>query len=92
MEETDKKETILHFIYIRDENAKLNEYVEYVQLEKANIKVDFFSSNDILFDFQLEENNLYYDEVINIIFKKNLIINKFLLNIQFIKIKLIIFI
>ena len=70
MEETDKKETILHFIYIKDENAKLNEYVEYVQLEKAKIKVDICSSNDILFDFQLEENNLYYDEVINIIFKK----------------------
>ena len=70
MEETDKKETILHFIYIKDENAKLNEYVEYVQLKKANIKVDFCSSNDILFDFQLEENNLYYDEIINIILKK----------------------
>lgn len=67
MEETDKKETILHFIYIRDENIKLNEFVDYVQLEKAKIKADFCSSNDILFDIQLEENNIYYDEIIDII-------------------------
>ena len=67
MEETDKKETILHFIYIRDENVKLNEFVDYVQLEKAQIKADFCSSNDILFDIQLEENNIYYDEIIDII-------------------------
>ena len=70
MEETAKKETILHFIYIRNENAKLNEFVDCIRLEKAKIKTDFNSSNDILFDFQLEENNIYYDEIIDIIFKK----------------------
>ena len=70
MEETDKKETIIHFIYIRDENAKLNEFVDYVQLEKAKIKADFSFSNDISFNFQLEENNIYYEEMINIILKK----------------------
>ena len=31
------------------------------------IKVDFCSSYDILFDIKLEENNVYYDEIINII-------------------------
>ena len=61
MEETDKKETILHFIHIRDKNVKLNEFVDYVQLDK---------SYDILFDIKLEENNVYYNEIINIILKK----------------------
>ena len=70
MEETVKKETILHFIYTKDENAKLNEFVNCVQLEKAKIKADFSSSNDISFIFQLEENNIYYEEIINIILNK----------------------
>ena len=40
MEETDKKETILHFIYIKDENAKLNEYV-VCAIGKSKYKIRF---------------------------------------------------
>ena len=48
-----KKETIVHFIYIRDENALLNAFVDFLKLQKAKIKTDFSFSNVVTLDFQL---------------------------------------
>ena len=79
---TGKDNTILRFIFFHNEKARLNEFFKEISLSKINMKfhfnekdtktyVDTSISNDIKFDVDLDENNIYYQENINLISNKS---------------------
>ena len=71
MEFQKEKDTILHFIYIQDENEKLNKFFNSVCLEVAGMQYDFKESNDLKLNIELDENYIYYNEVLSLITKDN---------------------
>ncbi len=62
-----KKElyTILHFDYIKKKDVKLKTIFPKVNLEYANIITKFSDSNTIIFQISLDENTIYYHEIIS---------------------------
>ena len=62
-----KKElyTILHFDYIKKKDIKLKTIFPKVNLEYANIITKFSDSNTIIFQISLDENTIYYHEIIS---------------------------
>lgn len=96
MKENEKLTTILRFIFVKDENSRLNQFFKEINLskidmsfnfiganaEESNIDNDSFDaidnkvyldsaeSNDIKFDVDLDENNIYYYENINLVPKE----------------------
>ncbi len=72
MEKKDEKEnTILHFIYISDQDVQLNKIFELVKLQNANSNQNFNDSNEIIINIELDDNNVYYYEVIDLYYNKN---------------------
>ena len=71
MESKDKKETILHFIYINDENVKLNKFFDSVNLDVAQIHYDFKESNDLKINIELDDNCIYYNEFLTFYTKES---------------------
>jgi len=71
MECQKEQDTILHFIYIQDENENLNKFFNSVSLGAAKKQYDFKESNDLKIDIELEENCIYYNEIINLNTKEN---------------------
>ena len=83
MEVNEEQDTILHFIFINNENARLHQYFKKIKFEIAGISFDlsdkddpinskeknsykdFSKSNDIKINIQLDENRIYYNEIIN---------------------------
>ena len=84
MEVKEEQDTILHFIFINNENARLHQYFKKIKFEIAGISFDlsdkeedpinskeknsykdFSNSNDIKINIQLDENRIYYNEIIN---------------------------
>ena len=68
-------DTILNFIYTKDENENLNKLFESVQLEYANITLYFKDLNFFSLNIELKQNCFYYLEIFNIKTKKNTFIN-----------------
>ena len=66
-----EQDTILHFIYIQDENENLNKFFNSVRLEVADMQYEFKESNDIKINIELDENCIYYNEVLNLYTKEN---------------------
>ena len=64
MQIQEKKETILHFIDIKDETMKLSKLFNNVKLDKAGIIYDFKDSNDLKIYIELKENCIYYYETL----------------------------
>ena len=72
MEKKDEKSNIiLHFIYIKEQEAKLNQFFDLVKFENAKINGNFNDSNDILINISLDDNIIYYNEMINLYYNKN---------------------
>ena len=71
MEYQKEQDTILHFIYIQKENENLNKFFISVRLEVADMQYDFKKSNDLKINIELDENSIYYNEVINLYTKEN---------------------
>ena len=84
MEVKEEQDTILHCIFINNENARLHQYFKKIKFEIAGISFDlsdkeedpinskennsykyFSKSNDIKINIQLDENRIYYNEIIN---------------------------
>ena len=65
MEATKNNPTILHFIYILDELKELKHFFKMIKFQYAGITSNFQNSNDIKIDIQLDENNIYYNEIID---------------------------
>ena len=71
MEYQKEQDTILHFIYIQKENENLNKFFISVRLEVADMQYDFKKSNDLKINIELDENSIYYNEVIYLYTKEN---------------------
>ena len=90
MEVKEEQDTILHFIFINNENAILHQYFKKIKFEIAGISFDlsdkeedpinskennsykyFSKSNDIKINIQLDENRIYYNEIINFFYLSN---------------------
>ena len=71
MEEINTNETNLNFIYVKNENIKLNEFINSVRLEYAQKEYDFKSSNVLKVKVELKENSFYYKELLIFILKNN---------------------
>ena len=56
--------TILHFEVIKDSNIKLLKTFKSVKLEYAGIKLNYSNTNDIIFNTTLDEQRIYYNEII----------------------------
>ena len=56
--------TILHFEVIKDSNIKLIKTFKSVKLEYAGIKLNYSNTNDIIFNTTLDEQRIYYNEII----------------------------
>lgn len=67
-----KEDTILHFIYTGDETEKINNFYKEVTLEYAEVKHNFNSTNDLKIDVELNENSIYYNEILNFNTKENI--------------------
>lgn len=71
MEYQKERDTILHFIYIQDKNENLNKFFNSVRLKVADMQYEFKESNDIKISIELDENCIYYNEVLNLLTKEN---------------------
>lgn len=71
MEEINTNETILNFIYVKNENVKLNEFINSVKLEYAQREYNFKFSNILKVKVELKENSFYYKELLTFILKNN---------------------
>lgn len=65
MQLKNEQKTILHFNSIQKNDIKLKKIVQKVNLEYANIITQFSDSNNIIFQISLDENKIYYHEIIS---------------------------
>ena len=63
--------TILHFEVIKDSNIKLLKTFKSVKLEYAGIKLNYSNTNDIIFNTTLDEQRIYYNEIISFFTEEN---------------------
>ena len=63
MEPKDDIKTKVQFIPVKDMNAKLGKIFNSIKLEYANVITNLSDFNTILFDIELEENCIYYNEI-----------------------------
>ena len=89
VEVTEEQNTILHFIIINNEKARLDQFFKKIEFvvagisfdlneqkdkinsEENNSYKDFIKSNDIKINIQLDENRIYYNEIINFFYLGN---------------------
>ena len=89
VEVTEEQNTILHFIFINNEKARLDQFFKKIEFviagisfdlseqkdkinsEENNSYKDFIKSNDIKINIQLDENRIYYNEIINFFYLGN---------------------
>ena len=71
MQLKNEQDTILHFYYIKKKDIKLKTIFSKVHLEHANIITQFSDSNNIIFQISLEENKIYYQEIISFFKESN---------------------
>ena len=65
MQLKNEQKTILHFNSIQKNDIKLKTIFPKVNLEYANIITQFSDSNNIIFQISLDENKIYYHEIIS---------------------------
>ena len=65
MQLKNEQKTILHFNSIQKNDIKLKKIFQKVNLEYANIITQFSDSNNIIFQISLDENKIYYHEIIS---------------------------
>ena len=65
MQLKNEQNTILHFNYIQKKEIKLKTSFPKVNLEYSNIITQFSDSNNIIFQISLDENKIYYHEIIS---------------------------
>lgn len=65
------KNTFIHFIEIYDEKTKLKDFIKMIKFEYAGFTTNFEDSNYIKFNIDLDENHIYYNEIIEFYTTKN---------------------